>query len=92
MNYKLLSWGVLRLDDGANIPNDIRNTDWQAYQSWLLAGNAPVAQDAAPLPTNPINDAMLSDPAYSALVKAMAAHFQLTVAQIVAMITAQVGT
>ncbi|MDR3461528.1 MAG: hypothetical protein P4L76_04335 [Beijerinckiaceae bacterium] len=28
--------------DGVSIPSDPRNTDWQAYQAWVAAGNAPV--------------------------------------------------
>jgi hypothetical protein len=37
---------ILRLPDNATIPNDIENTDWQAYQVWLAAGNTPLASDA----------------------------------------------
>ncbi len=45
MTYTLLpnSTSVLR-GDGAIIPNDPGNADWQAYQAWLGAGNAPTAQ------------------------------------------------
>jgi hypothetical protein len=33
---------ILRLPDQANIPNNLENTDWQAYQAWLAAGNTPL--------------------------------------------------
>jgi len=33
--------GVRRAADNAMIPNDGGNLDWQAYQKWLAAGNAP---------------------------------------------------
>lgn len=32
---------VIRNADKANIPNDPRNPDWQAYQAWLTAGGVP---------------------------------------------------
>jgi hypothetical protein len=37
---------ILRLPDQANIPNDPDNTDWQAYQVWLAAGNTPLPPQA----------------------------------------------
>lgn len=41
MSYRLTDFGVQRIADSANIPNDERNRDWQEYQEWLKAGNTP---------------------------------------------------
>lgn len=32
---------IVRIADDAHIPADPANTDWQAYQRWLDAGNEP---------------------------------------------------
>jgi hypothetical protein len=36
---------IKRLPDNAWIPNDLENTDWQAYQTWLAEGNTPLPPD-----------------------------------------------
>jgi hypothetical protein len=49
--YKLThTTTILRLADGAHIPADPANTDWQDYQRWLDAGNTPQPADPPPVP------------------------------------------
>ncbi len=45
--YKILSEkNVRRLTDGASIPFDPANTDYQQYLAWLAEGNEPLPADA----------------------------------------------
>lgn len=47
--YQLIqsSAGILRTSDGAFIPADLRNRDYQAYQAWRALGNTPDPVPAA---------------------------------------------
>lgn len=38
---------VRRDGDGAMIPADPLNTDWQGYQAWVQAGNTPAPSEPA---------------------------------------------
>jgi len=51
--YKLISnpFGqeiLCRTVDGASIPFDPANTDYQAYLKWLAEGNTPLPADSTP--------------------------------------------
>ena len=48
MSYKLKfgSPGVIRLSDGANIPENVGNRDYQDFLNWLAEGNTPSPAEA----------------------------------------------
>lgn len=47
-DYKIIVGGVLRISDGASIPNDPANRDWREYRDWLARGNTPLPVDPEP--------------------------------------------
>lgn len=48
-DYKLTNGTeIIRISDGAIIPPDVKNIDYQEYLSWVAAGNTP---DPVPEPT-----------------------------------------
>jgi hypothetical protein len=82
--YKLIHFGVQRLSDGACIPQNQANRDWQEYQAWLAAGNAPLSADPAPSPVDLSNVDNL-ERAFKALALCVAQVGGLTPAQMKAM-------
>jgi len=81
--YKLKSRGVMRLSDGALIPPDTTNADWQTYLAWIADGHTPLPADPPPAPID------LSDS--NNLEKAIKATL-LCVAQVGGLTTQQIRT
>lgn len=45
-DYKgMVMESIIRKEDGAMIPKDETNTDYQAYLAWVAEGNTPEAAD-----------------------------------------------
>jgi hypothetical protein len=49
MQNKVSDSIIQRDDDGAFVPNDPDNIDWQAYQAWLAEGNQPTPYTPPPV-------------------------------------------
>jgi hypothetical protein len=79
MTYILVvnSTSVRRDVDGAFIPADAGNADWQVYQAWLAAGNTPTPAPAAVAPTPTCQlwqlQAVMSQPQWTAAQNAISA-------------------
>ena len=71
MTYQLTtSTTIIRLSDGAQIPNDPRNIDYKEYLKWVEEGNAPLPAPAPPPP--PPNylgfwDALIASSVYASI-------------------------
>jgi hypothetical protein len=67
MTYALTATDIIKRSDGACIPTDPRNTDYQRYLAWLAEGNTPNPYVPPPAP---VPDAVTPFQAKAALLNA----------------------
>lgn len=79
MTYQLLNEtsGVLRLSDGAVVPDDPANLDWCVYQSWLQNGNTPAPATASKGAANASLASLALDASDRTLLRCMEADINL---------------
>jgi hypothetical protein len=75
MPYQLTAFDtILRLADGASIPPDTGNRDYQEYLGWVAEGNTPEPAPAPPVDTSPKFDIFLNQILASNLYQAVVAQ------------------
>jgi hypothetical protein len=71
MTYQLTTGtSIIRLSDGATIPNDPGNRDYREYLDWLEAGNTPEPAPAPPPPPPSYTafwDALIASSVYASI-------------------------
>jgi hypothetical protein len=71
MTYQLTTGtSIIRLSDGATIPNDPGNRDYRDYLDWLEAGNTPEPAPAPPPPPPSYTafwDALIASSVYASI-------------------------
>jgi hypothetical protein len=88
MAYKLTSRAtIIRLADGAEIPESPLNCAWQQYLAWCAAGNTPEPADPPPPPSQDEIDA-----AAAREYAKLAALRGMTPAQVIAWVNDNVTT